>query len=134
MKDFLTQLVAKGHPAFVYSITLIPEFTQNDKGAFYVIKYRVDSNMAVDILKQMNLTKADLTTVVVDESGKKQTVMTEAGLAYNEKTKQLYTQFEEMINMYKDLFKEVIEMDIEEASATGSEVIVETAKEDGALF
>jgi hypothetical protein len=114
MKDFLTQLVAKGYPAFVYNVTLVPEFMSNEKGAFYVIKYRIDSNLAANVLNEMGLIKEALTYIKTDESGKKETLPTEMGLAYKQKLKDIYTQFEEMINMYKDLFKEVIEMDMDE--------------------
>jgi hypothetical protein len=117
-KDFLTQITPKRLPPFAFKVTLVPEFMQNEKGAFYVIKYRQDGNLAEDLLKSLGWTEQE---VKADP---------EKAKVFTTQMKTIWDQYKDMVKSYEELFKQTIEMDMEETPI----VIDDAPITEGALF
>lgn len=118
-KDFLTQIAAKRLAPFMFKVILYSEFMQNDKGAFYVIKYKFDGHLGTEVLASLGFTEQDVAT-----NPEKMNI-------FSAKVREAKNSFEDAVNMYDRLFKEAVEAEIESGP-----IIVEESevKPDGALF
>jgi hypothetical protein len=129
-KDFLTKITPYGYPPFMYKVTLVTEFKQNDKGSFYVVKYRLDGNLAQDLLTELGLNMNEVHTgFTVDASGNKVYNYTEKGKVFKARMDQIWAKYEDNIKAYEKIFKETIELDTQD-----SEIVAVETQTEGALF
>jgi hypothetical protein len=135
-KDFFTSIAPRQLAPFAYKIVLFTEFEQNDKGAFYVVKYDIVGNVAQDILNDLGYTAADLYTGEYQMvEGKRKPVLTEKGKIFEDKKAETWNHFQTTAKAYMAIFKEAVDMDLTDATEAipvdGSEP---TTMPEGAMF
>ena len=121
-KDFFTTIAPMQLAPFAHRVTLISEFTSNEKGNFYVIKYKRTGNLILDMLKDFGWTIEE----VKADPAKNQ--------LFQEKKLQTWKHFEGIAQTYMKIFKEATEMDLTDSDNV---IVAEASAEvpqEGAMF